>query len=118
MTATQPLIKHPLAKYRAAAAQSPDLPELRWASPEAKLWVASRGGDFAGFVEFREGHYEVTDGRGAQLASCATLRDAKAMIARPEQWTLLAHPLAYAAIVTGGVTVSVVCASFGIAWMS
>lgn len=50
---------------------------LRWSSPEAKLWVATREGEFAGFVEFREGHYVVSDGAGRELAPRATLREAK-----------------------------------------
>jgi hypothetical protein len=53
MTATQTLAKH-----SAVSTPAPEVPEIRWASPEAKLWVATRGADFAGFVEFREGHYE------------------------------------------------------------
>ncbi|MGA1836945.1 hypothetical protein VD659_08425 [Herbiconiux sp. 11R-BC] len=53
---------------------------LQWNSPEAKLWVATRAGEFAGFVEFGEGHYRVTDGLGAEIGTAATLRDAKSVL--------------------------------------
>jgi hypothetical protein len=94
-----------------------DVPEVRWTSPEAKLWVATRGADFAGFVEFREGHYVVTDGRGAQLDDCATLREAKALITRADEPAKLPAALTYIAVVTGGVAVTVFGAGLAVLWM-
>lgn len=112
MTAT-----HSLAKHSAAAPSVRDAVEVRWASPEAKLWVATRGSDFAGFVEFSDGHYEVTDGRGVQLAACATLREAKASIALPHELPTRPMTLVYVAVATGGLALSLFLASLAIVWM-
>ncbi len=68
---------------------------LQWTSPEAKLWVATRAGEFAGFVEFGEGHYRVTDGLGAAIGTAATLLDAKRVLAPGSE----PHPAAATAVV-------------------
>jgi len=73
-----------IAQLQAPARPAGTLVEpLSWSSPAAALWVASRTGDFAGFVEFRNGHFEVTDGLGGRLPSCATLQDARASLTTP-----------------------------------
>jgi hypothetical protein len=106
-----------IAKHTAVSTAAPAVPEIRWASPEAKLWVATRGADFAGIVEFREGHYEVSDGLGAQLGARATLRDAKALIARANEVVKSPAALTYIAVVTGGVVVTVFGAGLAVLWM-
>ncbi|WEO77844.1 hypothetical protein BJQ94_02010 [Cryobacterium sp. SO2] len=58
---------------------------LSWASPADGLWVASRSGDFAGFVELRNGRFEVTDGLGARRPGCGTLHEARAALAEPRR---------------------------------
>jgi hypothetical protein len=100
-----------------ASTAATEVPDVRWTSPEAKLWVATRGADFAGFVEFREGHYVVTDGRGAQLDDCATLREAKALIVRADEPAKLPAALTYVAVVTGGVAVIVFGAGLAVLGM-
>jgi hypothetical protein len=107
-----------LAKHSAVSTPAPAVPEIRWASPEAKLWVATRGADFAGYVEFREGHYEVTDGRGAQFDARATLREAQALIVRQYEPAVLPARLTYIAVVTGGVAVAVFGAGLAVLGMS
>jgi hypothetical protein len=53
---------------------------LLWASPEDNLWVASQNGEYAGMVEFTDGHFMVSDPTGHQLGSHSNLREAKAAI--------------------------------------
>ncbi|HEV7949925.1 MAG TPA: hypothetical protein VGP24_09180 [Glaciihabitans sp.] len=106
-----------LAKHSAAAPSVRDAVEVRWTTPEAKLWVATQGDDFAGFVEFSDGHYEVTDGRGVQLAARATLREAKASLALPHEQPAKPMTLLYVAVATGGLALSLFIASLAIVWM-
>jgi hypothetical protein len=56
-------------------------PLLLWTSPETKLWVATLSGEFAGYVEFTAGHYEVTDATGHPRPPHATLRAAQSSLA-------------------------------------
>jgi hypothetical protein len=62
-----------------ARAQAPVAP-LAWAAPEAKLWVATRGGEYAGMVEYLGGHYECSGATGEQLRSASDLAQAKAIV--------------------------------------
>lgn len=87
---------------------------LTWLSPEAKLWVASRDGDFAGFVEFADGHYDVTDARGGHIASCATLRQAQDAVERSVRRASTLSTLAYVAVATGAVAISVFAMGLGL----
>jgi len=112
MTATQML-----AQNAPASPPALDVPEIRWASPEATLWVATRGADFAGFVEFREGHYAVTDGLGAQLDSCATLREAQELIGRPNDAVGLPAALTSVAVAVAGLMFAVLGAGLVVLWM-
>jgi hypothetical protein len=86
---------------------------LSWFSPEAKLWVASREGDFAGFVEFTDNHYDATDARGAQLASCGTLGQAQDLIEQSTRRASAVTTLAYVAVGTGAIAVSALAAGLG-----
>jgi hypothetical protein len=54
---------------------------LFWASPEDSLWVASLNGEYAGMVEFIDGHFVVLDPTGQQLGSYSNLREAKEAVA-------------------------------------
>jgi len=113
MTATQTLAKH-----SAVSTTAPEVPQVRWTSPEAKLWVATRGEDFAGFVEFREGHYEVTDGRGAQFDARATLHEAQAVLTRANTPVKLPMGLTSIAVVTGIAAFSVFGAGLAVLLMN
>jgi hypothetical protein len=63
---------------------------LSWTSPEDSLWVANVRGEYAGMVEFADGHFLVLDATGHQLGSHSNLRDAKALVAdRAQAPTLL-----------------------------
>lgn len=86
---------------------------LTWSSPEAKLWVASREGDFAGFVEFTDNHYDATDARGGQLASCGTLGQAQDLVEQSMRRASAGTILASVAVATGIVAVSALALGLG-----
>lgn len=37
---------------------------LSWSAPEPKLWVANQQGEYAGMVEYLDGHFLATGARG------------------------------------------------------
>ncbi|MCS5733683.1 hypothetical protein [Herbiconiux daphne] len=51
------------------ASRAPVAPAVTWASPEAKLWVASRAGEYAGMVEYSAGHFLATNATGEPLGA-------------------------------------------------
>jgi len=59
----------------------PAVGSLSWSSPESRLWVAMLDGEYAGFVEFTEGHYAVSNSVGAHTKTFGTLREAKLSLA-------------------------------------
>ncbi|MBF4632811.1 hypothetical protein ITJ38_00155 [Agreia pratensis] len=91
---------------------------LTWLSPEANLWVASRRDDFAGFVELIDGHYDVTNSRGAHVASCGTLHQAQDLIEHSTRRASAMTTLAYVAVGTGAVAASVLAVGLGIITLS
>jgi hypothetical protein len=91
----------------ASATRSLEAEPVTWSMPETKFWVAERGGEFAGFVEFRDGHYEATDARGARLDSRGTLAQAKALIAEPTSRPAVSTTLVYLAVGAGATALSV-----------
>jgi hypothetical protein len=108
MTSTHTLIRH--NDETAGGVAGP----LTWLSPEAKLWVASRDGDFAGFVEFTDGHYDVTDARGAHVASCGTLHQAQDAVELSVRRASTLTTLAYVAVGAGAVAVSAFAVGLGL----
>jgi hypothetical protein len=86
---------------------------VTWSSPEAKLWVASRDGDFAGVIEFTDNHYDATDARGGRLASSATLRQAQDLVEQSTRRASIVKPLAYVAVGTGAMAVSALAVGLG-----
>ena len=40
---------------------------LSWTTPAEDLWIASVDGEFAGMIEFADGHFITTDRRGGLL---------------------------------------------------
>ena len=105
---------HLLAAPIEAPVEEADAHGVSWLSPEAKLWVASRDGEFGGFVEFVDGHYEVTDARGHQLEPRGTLREAKELIGGPAPRAGAPLALVYLAVGTGATAVSFLAVGLGL----
>ncbi|MCU1405831.1 MAG: hypothetical protein JWQ43_2134 [Glaciihabitans sp.] len=53
---------------------------ILWSSPEGNLWIANHGGEFAGMVEFSDGHFLASDSTGVLINSFADIPSAKAAI--------------------------------------
>ena len=102
------------ASTLAPAPRTLDAEPVTWSMPEAKLWVAEQGGEFAGFVEFCDGHYEATDARGARLDSRGTLAQAKSLIAEPTGRATVSTTLVYLAIGAGATALSVLALGLGV----
>ncbi|AXH36862.1 hypothetical protein DVJ78_16895 [Humibacter sp. BT305] len=103
-----------LAKAHAAAPAPavPTLEQVEWLSPEPKLWVGSRGGEFAGMVEFSNGHFLATDRVGASLGAHPTLDVAKQRVAEPPR--VMRPVLAQAAVVAGVIASAVALMSLSL----
>jgi hypothetical protein len=56
--------------------------DIVWSSPEGNLWVASANGDYAGLVEFIDGHFSVRGSTGSVIAECSSIPAAQAALAR------------------------------------
>ena len=50
---------------------------LVWASPDDALWVASADSEYAGMIEFRDGHFVASDSRNRVLGSFSDLPRAR-----------------------------------------
>jgi hypothetical protein len=48
-----------------------------WSSPDENLWVASNLGEFAGMVEFRDGHFVAGDRTGNTLGNFSSIPAAR-----------------------------------------
>ncbi|MDO9398829.1 MAG: hypothetical protein Q7T71_19970 [Herbiconiux sp.] len=79
---------------------------LVWATPEPKLWVATELGEYAGMVEFADGHFTGYDRTGRSLGSHSSLPEAQAALTGHRAPRLSALPLPYVAVVVGTVAVS------------
>ena len=55
----------------------PPSDQLTWKQADTDVYVATRGGEFAGFVEFDGGTHLVRDERGTDLGSFRSLDDAQ-----------------------------------------
>ncbi|WP_378145006.1 hypothetical protein ACFJGV_16125 [Cnuibacter sp. UC19_7] len=95
-----------------APAVAGSLVEVDWLSPEPKLWVGSRGGEFAGMVEFSNGHFLATDRIGASLGAHPTLDLAKQRVAAPPH--VVRSVLAQAAVVAGVIASAVALMSLSL----
>ncbi|PRY64297.1 hypothetical protein B0I08_1134 [Glaciihabitans tibetensis] len=63
------------------ATQSADIQVVvTWMAPEDNLWVASVNGEYAGMVEFFDGHFVARDSSGHELSSHSNLPEAKAVV--------------------------------------
>jgi hypothetical protein len=76
-----------------------------WVSPEAKLWVASRNGEYAGMVEYTEGHFAAHDHAGRSRGTHSSLPAAQRAVAATPAASGLSLP--YVAAVAGTVAFSV-----------
>jgi len=48
-------------------------PEIMWSSPDINLWVATQSGEFAGMIEFSQGHFVVSDATGSLIATTTNI---------------------------------------------
>jgi hypothetical protein len=56
--------------------------DLDWSNPDSNLWVAAADGDYAGLVEFVDGHFSVRNSTGVVIAVGTSIPDAQAALAR------------------------------------
>lgn len=54
--------------------------DVSWATPAIGLWVATINGDYAGMVEFTDGHFVVTDHTGTVVTTTSSIPDAQAAL--------------------------------------
>jgi len=54
--------------------------DVAWSSPDLDLWVATIDGDFAGMVEFTDGHFVVSDHTGTVLTSESSIPAAQSVL--------------------------------------
>lgn len=43
--------------------------DLSWSNPESQLWIANRQGEYAGMVEYADGHFLASGSRGEDFGS-------------------------------------------------
>lgn len=85
-----------------------ELSELSWTTPEPKLWVAQRDGEFAGMIDFTAGQYVTTGPTGIRLGIFGDLSQAQdAVGAGQRPLTFRDGVLSNVAIVSAIVTLSV-----------
>jgi len=46
---------------------------IAWSSPDINLWVATLAGEFAGMIEFSQGHFVVSDATGSLIATTTNI---------------------------------------------
>lgn len=57
-----------------------ELSPVIWAEPESKLWVGARDGEYAGMIEYAEGHFVCTGPTGEPLGSASDLTQAMSVV--------------------------------------
>lgn len=97
-----------------AAALRPGRLPISWKAPEPGLWVASRGDDYAGFVEYSDGYFVATDYRGVVQGSRRTLQGAKRDLVNPAG-TLLVPFLFCGGVALAGTAYSFALIALGLA---
>jgi hypothetical protein len=73
--------------------------DLDWSNPDSNLWVAAADGDYAGLVEFVDGHFSVRNSTDVIIAVSTSIPDAQAALARHRS-----SPASIATAVTSPVT--------------
>ncbi|MCS5713444.1 hypothetical protein NVV95_02625 [Herbiconiux sp. CPCC 205716] len=90
-------------------AATPIVAPLSWATPESKLWIASRSGEYAGMIEYTEGHFLATGSTGFDLGGFSDLGQAMSAVDRgPIAGRLPVGVLSNVAIVSAVVALSMV----------
>jgi hypothetical protein len=56
--------------------------DIVWSTPDSNLWVATANGDYAGLVEFVEGHFSVRSSTDSVVAVCSSIPTAQAALVR------------------------------------
>ena len=46
---------------------------ILWSSPDINLWVATIAGEYAGMIEFSQGHFVVSDATGSLIATTTNI---------------------------------------------
>jgi len=54
--------------------------DVVWSTPDINLWVATVEGEYAGMVEFADGHFVVTDHTGSIVTSESSIPAAQAAL--------------------------------------
>jgi len=62
--------------------------EIVWSSPASNLWVASSNGDYAGMVEFVDGHFSARSSTGALISVSTSIPAAQAAVAEHRETPL------------------------------
>ena len=55
--------------------------DVVWSAPDTDLWVATVNGEYAGMIEFTDGHFVVRDHAAAIVATCASIPAAQEALA-------------------------------------
>jgi hypothetical protein len=71
-----------MARFDGRSARDTTVTDLDWSSPDSNLWVAAANGDYAGMVEFVDGHFSVRNSTGAPVAVCTSIPEAMAALAQ------------------------------------
>jgi hypothetical protein len=66
--------------------------QISWATPDANLWVATVDSDYAGMIEFADGHFVVRGMKNDTIAVSATIPAAKDAFAQHIQSLSLSAP--------------------------
>ena len=61
--------------------ERPAVVQPSWTRPTDDLWIASVDGEFAGMIEFADGHFVTTDRTGGLLANFSGIPQAMRAIA-------------------------------------
>jgi hypothetical protein len=56
--------------------------DIVWSTPDSNLWVATADGEYAGLVEFVDGHFSVRGSTGSVVAECSSIPAAQAALTR------------------------------------
>ena len=68
--------------------------EVSWSSPDLNLWVATVNGDYAGMIEFTDGHFVVNDHTGAIVATTSSIPAAQSELTAHAEARVAANPVA------------------------
>lgn len=54
--------------------------DILWTNPDTNLWVATVAGDYAGMIEFSDGHFVVHGHTGTEIATFSNIPAAKSAL--------------------------------------